>query len=187
MFISNNRGSFHLRWKEKVVVEKNFVILFLTKSIFSNLFCLFLWSIWNASRVGSKYIQKQHSRGILRKRQLYCNVTLLKSHFGMGVLLKICCIISEHLSLRTPLEGCFCISKLAKACLPPCQTSLTVLFTKIINAWKQWTTLANRLHYTNLKIFRNCFHLFLLRTNNDHRGVFRTPLEHLRWNFWRNS
>ena len=33
--------------------------------------------------------------------------TLLKSHFGMGVLLSICCIISEHLFLKTPLEGCF--------------------------------------------------------------------------------
>ena len=32
---------------------------------------------------------------------------LLKSHFGMGVLLQICCIFSEHLVLRTPLNGCF--------------------------------------------------------------------------------
>ena len=31
-----------------------------------------------------------------------------KSHFGMGVLLKICCIFSEHLFFRTPLSGCFC-------------------------------------------------------------------------------
>ena len=30
---------------------------------------------------------------------------LLKSHFGMGVLQKICCIFSEHLLLRTPLDG----------------------------------------------------------------------------------
>ena len=34
-------------------------------------------------------------------------VTLLKSHFGMGFLLKICCIFSEHLFKRTPMEGCF--------------------------------------------------------------------------------
>ena len=27
---------------------------------------------------------------------------LLKSHFGMGVLLSICCIFSEHVFLRTP-------------------------------------------------------------------------------------
>ena len=33
--------------------------------------------------------------------------TLLKSHFGMGVLLLICCIFSEHLFLRAPLSGCF--------------------------------------------------------------------------------
>ena len=30
--------------------------------------------------------------------------TLLKSHFGMGVPMQICCIFSEHPSLRTPLE-----------------------------------------------------------------------------------
>ena len=33
--------------------------------------------------------------------------TLLKSHFGMGVLLQICCIFSEQLLLRTSLNGCF--------------------------------------------------------------------------------
>ena len=31
---------------------------------------------------------------------------VLKSHFGMGVLL-FCCIFSEHLFLETPLDGCF--------------------------------------------------------------------------------
>ena len=39
---------------------------------------------------------------------LLCN--FIKSHFAMGVLLYICCIFSEHLFLRTPLEGCFCMS-----------------------------------------------------------------------------
>ena len=34
--------------------------------------------------------------------------TLLKSHFGMGVLLQICSTFSEHLLLRAPLNGCFC-------------------------------------------------------------------------------
>ena len=32
-----------------------------------------------------------------------------KSHFAMGVLLWICCIFSEHLFVRTPLEGSFFI------------------------------------------------------------------------------
>ena len=45
---------------------------------------------------------------------------LLKSHFGMGVLLKICCIFSEHISLRAPLEGYFCRSG-AEDC--SCQTA----------------------------------------------------------------
>ena len=47
---------------------------------------------------------KQPSRSVLIKR---CSESLLKSHFGMGVLLQICCIDSEHFFLRTPLEGCF--------------------------------------------------------------------------------
>ena len=34
---------------------------------------------------------------------------LLKSHFGMGVLLQICSIFSEYLFLRTPLSDCFCL------------------------------------------------------------------------------
>ena len=34
--------------------------------------------------------------------------TLLKSHFGMGILLLICCIFSENLFLRTPMKGYFC-------------------------------------------------------------------------------
>ena len=32
----------------------------------------------------------------------------MKSHFGIRVPLWICCIFSEHLLLRTPLDGCFC-------------------------------------------------------------------------------
>ena len=36
-------------------------------------------------------------------------LTLLKSHFDMGVLLQVCCTFSEHFFLITPLEGCFCI------------------------------------------------------------------------------
>ena len=36
-----------------------------------------------------------------------CKTPLLKSHFGMDVLLYICCTFSEHLFLKTPVEGCF--------------------------------------------------------------------------------
>ena len=39
--------------------------------------------------------------------QWICFVTLLKSHFRIGVLQWPCCIFSEHLFLRTPLDGCF--------------------------------------------------------------------------------
>ena len=32
----------------------------------------------------------------------------LQSNFGMGILLQVCCIFSEDLFLRTPLDGFFC-------------------------------------------------------------------------------
>ena len=38
-----------------------------------------------------------------------CFATVLKSHFGMGVLLYICCIFSEHLFIKITIKGCFCI------------------------------------------------------------------------------
>ena len=34
------------------------------------------------------------------------HAVLLKPHFGMSVLLSICCIFSEHLLLKTHLDGC---------------------------------------------------------------------------------
>ena len=69
-------------------------------------------------------LHKQPSRGVLRKncsenkQQIYrrtpmskCDLNKValqpKPHFGMGV--QICSIFSEHLFLRTPLEGCFCL------------------------------------------------------------------------------
>ena len=39
--------------------------------------------------------------------KLLSKATLLKSHFGMGALLQICYIFSEHLFLRTSLGDCF--------------------------------------------------------------------------------
>ena len=66
--------------------------------------------------------QKQLFRGFLEKRysenmqQVYRRIpmpkcdfkaTLLKSRFGTGILLQICCIFSEHLFLRIPLSSCF--------------------------------------------------------------------------------
>ena len=58
---------------------------------------------------------KQPSRGVSRKycfekhaKYDFCFGTLLKSHFGIGVLQLIYCIFSEHIFLRTPLRSCFC-------------------------------------------------------------------------------
>ena len=46
----------------------------------------------------------------LKFKLLLTEATLLKSHFGMGALLQICCIFSEYLFLRTPVN--YIISKL---------------------------------------------------------------------------
>ena len=58
-----------------------------------------------------KYAVKLQANTHAKERfQLSCFATLLKSHFGTGVLLY--CIFSEHLFLRTPLKGCFCIAQI---------------------------------------------------------------------------
>ena len=67
----------------------------------------------------TKYITS-HSEVFLRKGVLNISSKLtrehpyrsvisvkLQSHFGMGVLLQICCIFSEYLFLGTPPIGCF--------------------------------------------------------------------------------
>ena len=65
--------------------------------------------------------QKQPSRGVLRKRcsenmhKIYRRAFMSKwefnkLHFGMAAVLYIkfaACIFSEHILLRTPLDGCF--------------------------------------------------------------------------------
>ena len=52
----------------------------------------------------SENIQQISRRTPMPKFATLLHATLLKSHFGMGVLLEICCIFSEHLFLRTPLR-----------------------------------------------------------------------------------
>ena len=70
----------------------------------------------NGSYFGSSLPEVFLGKGVLKicrkftgeKPMLSCFATLLKSNFGMGVLLQICCIFSEHFFVRTPLDGCFC-------------------------------------------------------------------------------
>ena len=91
----------------------------------------------------SNLYQTQPSRGVLRKmssenmhaanfiyrRRPMPKYNLLNSHFDMGVLLLyICCIFSEHLFLRTPLEGCFCcISSLPDKSFILCESKLNLI------------------------------------------------------------
>ena len=84
--------------------------------VISNYKILFFFNgvlVWYSEIISSVYYQKQPPRGVLMKRcsenmrQIYrrtrmlkCDfnkVALLKSHFGMGVLLQICYIFSEYL------------------------------------------------------------------------------------------
>ena len=60
---------------------------------------------------------------------LLCN--LFKSHFGMGGLLKICCILSKHIFLWTPLEGCFW-TRHSEAGLQPCSAYMMVVVPVIV-------------------------------------------------------
>ena len=70
------------------------------------------------------YIQKQPSRGVLKKRysenlqQSYMRTPMLKWLYNFieitlrhGSSPVICSIFSEHVFLTTPLEGCFLISQ----------------------------------------------------------------------------
>ena len=96
-----------------------------------------LFSFWYIKRIivffisRSVYLQRQPCRGVPTKNvsenmqpiyrrtpmpkcdfsnrnQLQSN--LFKPYFKMSVLLQFCCIFSEHLFLRTTLDGCFSIS-----------------------------------------------------------------------------
>ena len=57
-------------------------------------------------KICSKFTGEHPCRSVISIKLL---TTLLKSHFGMCVLLWICCMFSEHLFLGTPVGGCFWI------------------------------------------------------------------------------
>ena len=71
-------------------------------------------------------VQKQPSRGVPRKRcygviqeNTHVEVRFQESCFSHAkvLLLKICCMFSEHLFLGTPLGGCFCLFKNVENCM----------------------------------------------------------------------
>ena len=55
-------------------------------------------------KICSKFTGEYPCRSVI-SIELHSN--FIETHFGMGVLLWICCIFSEHLFLRIPLDGCF--------------------------------------------------------------------------------
>ena len=110
----NDRSIF---WPLNDVVIKYIVIQLLRKCLEFK-----IWTIPGFYEYRCCQNQKQPFRGVLRKQfsenmqQIYRRTsmpkydfnkvaTLLKSHFGMGVL---CCIFSKHFFLRAHLESCFC-------------------------------------------------------------------------------
>ena len=106
------RQEFHLSYKISICCKNLYLFYRQTKTTFK-LFHAF----------GTYYnYKKQSSRGFLGKGVLpmpKCDfnkvvlpskATLLKSHFGIGILLYICCIFSKHLLLKTSLEDCVCIT-----------------------------------------------------------------------------
>ena len=60
-------------------------------------------------KICSKFAGEHPCRSLISIKLL---ATLLKSNFGTGVLLQICCIFSEQLFLWTPLDDCFTVTSL---------------------------------------------------------------------------
>ena len=56
----------------------------------------------------SDTVQKQRIRGVLRKS---CSENMQQIY--RRTLLQICCIVSEHLFIRMPMDGCFRMLQLA--------------------------------------------------------------------------
>ena len=80
-------------------VDTSEIRISLSIQVSSDIFCQYFF-------VCSELYSPEAALKRCSKEMVLCKATLLKSHFSMGVLLKICCIFS-HLFLRIPLEGCF--------------------------------------------------------------------------------
>ena len=124
-----------------------------TKHTLTNKTCdvdskIWLCILWYS--IKSCYMQKQLTRGVLRKRcsknmqqidrrtpmpecgfKKSCKASLLKPHFAMSVLLKIWGIFSKHFFLRTPLDGCFYICVFLYCYTYTCSTMIATLYMKI--------------------------------------------------------
>ena len=112
---------------------------------------------------------KQPSRGVFRKmcsentQQIYRRTPMLKcdllnSHFDMGVFLWICCIFSEHLFLRTLLDGCFC-------CIPTLWNQYFILSESELNL------IHNRCLFAKYVLFVFCLLHFTPSLHYFHRYV----------------
>ena len=73
----------------------------------------------------------------------YKKATLLKSYFSIEVLLLVCCIFSEHLFLKTPLDGCF--QNLLEG------NAFFLLFIVILNISVKWNSLLTKIIRNHVK------------------------------------
>ena len=83
-------------------VDTSEIRISLSIQVSSDIFCQYFF-------VCSELYSPEAALKRCSKEMVLCKATLLKSHFSMAVLLKICCIFS-HLFLGIPLEGCFWFS-----------------------------------------------------------------------------
>ena len=111
--------------------------------------------------------QKQPSVGVLIKRcsenilQVYrrtlrqkCNFNKVQSNF-VEITLN-CCIFLEHLFLRTPLDGCFCI--LSQCCFKISNKYTTVHYDQtFLSAYTSKKMLLNKSHHTKTIIYSVLF------------------------------
>ena len=84
---------------------------------------------------------------------------LLKSHFGMSVLLYICYIFSEHLFLETPLDGCFWITIMK-------HLAQRKKLVRGLSTWKIY--IVTNFNFIEIALWHGCYPV-----NFQH--IFRTP------------
>ena len=110
-FLRSNLKEKKLKWNKNTENSSEQLQHFQTKSaqkvfgyliyICSTINICFIWE-WSFQRKKTEAAVQSCS-----EKKLFCKATLLKSHFSMSVPLYVCCIFSEHLLQRTPLNGCF--------------------------------------------------------------------------------
>ena len=132
-------------------------------------------------KICSKFTEEDPCQSMISIK-LQSKATLFKSHFGIGVLLKICCIFSEQLFLRTPLDGCFChkyVSRILVKILHPAANCLVnsnneIIQTDQINVMVVFKVKDKNIRETSIGSLDTGQRLNVLRRSKDVLCVFST-------------